>query len=115
MTRLPAHAFDANILGVLVFDSEEVVNVAIHIGIAAWPYAASHAKGPNGMGAKHPVKDIEIVHVLFDDVVAAQPAEVVPVVDLVVEVRHPSPPRTEPDVAGVIPIRAAGNNIADST
>ncbi|GBD36461.1 hypothetical protein HRbin36_01586 [bacterium HR36] len=40
------------------------------------------------MRTQGPVDHVEIVHVLFDNVIAAQPDKVVPVVDLIVEIGH---------------------------
>ena len=45
--------------------------------------AASHAVGRHGVIALDPVADVEVVDVLLDDVVAAEPDEVIPVAHLV--------------------------------
>ena len=71
-------------VGELVVDREVVVALAA-LGLADH-LAAAHADGPDRMGAQRPAGDVEVVHVLLDDVVAAEPEEVVPVADLVLGV-----------------------------
>ena len=44
--------------------------------------SAAVARGFDGVRAKSPIRDVEVVHMLFDDVVAAEPGEVIPVAHL---------------------------------
>ena len=63
------------------FDEVIVVDLADASVVAA--VAASHAVGLDGMIALGPIADVEVVDVLLDDVVAAEPDEVIPVAHLV--------------------------------
>ena len=57
---------------------EDLAHVLAHADLAA-----AHALGLARMRLHDPVGDVEVVDVLLDDVVAAEPVEVVPVADLV--------------------------------
>ena len=57
---------------------EDLAHVAAHADLPA-----AHALGFGGMHPDDPVSDVQIVDVLLDDVVAAEPVEVIPVADLV--------------------------------
>ena len=74
--------------------------------------AAAHADRPHRVVVHDPVDHVEIVDVLLDDVVAAHPQEVVPVVDLVGAVRLAVGAVAEPDALAV-PRAAGRDDVAD--
>src|SRR5690606_31193199 len=79
-----------------VVDGEVVV--ALAEALVGVDLLAAHADAGDGHGvAEGPAGDVEVVDVLLDDVVAAEPEEVVPVVDLVGHVVHAGPARADPD------------------
>src|SRR5262249_25310499 len=86
IANLPAHAQHVYALGVFVFDGEEVVDVAIDVWVVAGAQSAAHPQGPGRVLSERPIDHVEIVHVLLDDVIAAGPNEVVPVMEDVAEV-----------------------------
>jgi len=68
-------------IGVFVIDGEVIIDVAELRPSANLP--AAHANRANRMAvAQRPVDHIEIMDVLFADVVAGEPGEVEPVADL---------------------------------
>ena len=70
---LAAHAHHARAVRVFEIDGEVVEDVAVlRIG-ALLP--AADADRSDRMAAHHPVGDVDVVHVLFDDVVAGEPGE----------------------------------------
>lgn len=73
-------------IGVFEFDAVVVKNFA-GVGADA-DFGAAHAVGFDGVAVFEPVDDVEVVDVLFDDVVAANPVEVVPVAHLVFHFRE---------------------------
>ena len=78
---LPAHAHHAHAVRVFVLDREVVEDVAVLRRHAHLPSA--HADDVLRQVADRPVDDVEVVHVLLDDVVAGKPRKVIPVADLV--------------------------------
>src|SRR5262249_21202018 len=73
---------------------------------------AAHADRVDRRMADGPVHDVEVVDVLLDDMVAAQPGEVVPVPKLV---DHVAPIRlslVSPDSA-LVPVATAAGNVAE--
>ena len=73
---------------VSVFEFDAVV-VKDFAGVGADAnFGASHAVGFDGVAVFEPVDDVKVVDVLFDDVVAANPVEVVPVAHLVFHFRE---------------------------
>src|SRR5438309_11256749 len=104
---------------VLEVDGKIIENVTDLFRVADGPGdSATHAHRPDRMLPDRPVTNIKIMHVLFDDVVAARPHEVVPVIELVrqVRVRNAMPcefrPLVEPN-ALAIPVAAHGRDVAD--
>ena len=107
---LAAHAHDMDVVGELVVDREVIV------ALAAFGFvdhlAAAHAHGSNGMGADGPAGDVKVVHVLLDDVVAAEPDEMVPVAKLVLGVAPVRLPLVGPD-RPLVPVDAARGDVSD--
>ena len=66
----------------------------------------------NGVVADGPAGHVKVVHVLLDDVVAAEPEEVIPVADLVLGVAPAGLALACPDGAP-IPVHLAADEIAD--
>src|SRR5262249_28997838 len=54
-------------------------------------FASAHAVGANGVTLLEPIDHVEVVNVLLDDVIAAQPNEVVPVAHLIFHLREIAP------------------------
>jgi len=48
---------------------------------------AAHALGFDRMSLGDPIADVDVMHMLFDDVIAGQPCEVIPIVNLVLHFR----------------------------
>src|SRR5262249_19306060 len=74
--------------------------------------AVAHAERLLGVGAGDPAHDVEVVDVLLDDVVAAEPGVAVPVVDLESDVAHAGLAVALPQDA-LVPVAAAGDDVAD--
>src|SRR5262249_43224112 len=68
-------------VGILEFDAVVIEDFAIVA--RAGDLRTAHAVPANGMVALEPINDIQIVNVLLDDVIAADPDEVIPVTHLV--------------------------------
>ena len=83
---LPAHAQHMDVVWIFVIDGEVVEDVA-ELGFGAH-LSAPHAGAADGMGPDRPVAHVEIVNVLFTDVIARQPGEIEPVLDLPFEIGH---------------------------
>ncbi len=66
-----------DVIGELVVNREVIVALA-PLGLAG-PLPATHANGPDRRMAQDPARDVEVVNVLLDDVVAAEPQEMVPI------------------------------------
>ena len=62
---------------------------------------AANAGGLHGYAPRDPVAGVDAVDMLLDDVVAAQPDEVVPVIHLILHLGHARLPRAVPDSLGV--------------
>src|SRR5262249_56446146 len=82
---LAALAEDGDPARVLELDGEVVVDVSLAVALAHLA-AAQPRDGAHRVRPQHPVHDVEIMHVLLDDVVAGEPGEVVPVADLPLQV-----------------------------
>ena len=85
---------------------EDLAHALLRVAALVALDAGAHAVGLDGMVALDPVADVDVVDVLLDDVVAAEPDEVVPVADLVDHFGHFRFPIAEPDSAAV-PVAAA--------
>ena len=81
---LAALALDALAVRVLELDGEVVVALA-ELG-APVDLLAAHAVSPDRVCAEGPVGHVQVMHVLLDDMVAAEPGVVVPVAHLVLHV-----------------------------
>src|SRR5689334_19647574 len=80
---LSAHALRVEALLELVVDGEEIVDRAVvRIGAGA----ETHADRGYRMFADGPVHYVQVVNVLLDDVIAAQPGVAVPIPDLLLDV-----------------------------
>ena len=66
------------------------------------------------MGTEGPAGDVEVVDVLLDDVVAAEPDEVEPVADLLLDVGPAGLALVGPDGA-LIPVDLAAGEVADGS
>ena len=77
---LAAHAQHTGAVLVLELDAEVIEDLA-EVGVDAH-LAATHADGLHRVPLQGPVGDVDVVDVLFDDVVARQPGEVQPVARL---------------------------------
>jgi hypothetical protein len=112
---MPAEGVHADAVFVLVFHGEVVPDVAHVFGIPAGSdRTASHAHSADGVVVHHPVDHIDVMHMLLDDVVAAQPQEVVPVVNLIGGIRLTGTAIAEPD-ASAIPGATGGNDVPDGS
>src|SRR5262249_10587773 len=79
------------------------------------PRAVPHADSADGVGADGPVEYVDVVDVLFDDVVAADPGVVVPVPHLLRDLGgHLRPGRPGPEDA-LHPEAAPRDDVADLT
>src|SRR6202011_3890324 len=99
-------------LGVFIIDREVIEDVAEVLGIGHASLPAAHADGADRVIAKAPIEHVEVVNVLLDDVVAANPGEVVPVAHLVNEVAPVLLPRPAPEHS-LIPVAARADDVAD--
>jgi hypothetical protein len=75
--------------------------------------ATAHAMDTDGVIVLDPTTDIQVVDVLFVDVIAAKPVEVIPVAHLIFDFGLAFLARIYPDAA-IIPINAQGVDIANS-
>ena len=66
-----------------VVEFDEVVIVDFAVFLAGAYLATALALGFDGVAAHQPVNNIEVMNVLFGDVVTAEPVEVVPVLSLI--------------------------------
>ncbi len=108
---LAALAEEAEAVGVFELDSVVIEDGAIFFGAA--DLASSLAGGFDWhLALGDPVGDIEVVAVLFEDVVAAHPSEEVPVADLVVEFGFAVLTGIA-GAGGAVPVDAAQDKIAD--
>src|SRR5262245_47252050 len=111
MVDLAALAEHGDTVRVFVFDREVVVNLAMPLAGAGLP-AAETGDGFHRMGAEDPIHDVEVVDVLLDNVVAAEPREVVPVFELPFDVAPAGLAVDDPDLAAV-PIALGVSDVAD--
>ena len=97
--------------GVLVFHCEMVEDVAMFGPRADLPTAQA-GDGTNRVIAQDPVHDVQVVDVLFDDVISGEPREVVPVSQLPFHVAPAFLARNDPDLA-TVPVALGVEDIAD--
>ena len=107
---LTAHAHDVDVVGELVIDGELIVALAL-LGLAG-PLSAAHSHGPDRRSTDGPAGHVEVVNVLLADVVTREPAEVVPVVHLVLHLGHAGLALAVPDAAAV-PVDVSRHDLAD--
>ena len=89
---------------------ENLAGLAVGAG-----FAATHALGGDGVGVVHePVDHVDVMNVLLEDVVATNPCEMIPVLDLVIHFRPFRLAVDEPD-AGTVPITLGGHDVPDET
>ena len=79
----------------MVFNEVVVKNFAPIFADAAG--ATAHAHSLDGMSALEPVADVDVVAMLFHDVIAAKPVEIIPVAHLILHLRLAFATRTSPD------------------
>src|SRR6266581_659914 len=108
---LAPHALHPRPARILEFDGEVIEDVAIG-GVGA-RLAPTHAHRLHGMCAEHPVRHVDVVHVLLHDVVARQPREVEPVPDLPLHVGPRRLTRVHPQAA-LVPVDLAADEVADA-
>src|SRR5262249_51527795 len=80
---------------------------------------AAHAEGADWMVTFEPIDDVEIVNVLLDDVITANPDEVIPIAHLVFHFRELTVKvclQFEPGMApgaSAVPVGTGGDKLAD--
>ena len=94
-----------------IFELYHVVVVDFAVLFADAHLAAAASVSFYGIGLLDPVGNIQVVHVLLDDMIAAQPVEIIPVVHLVFHFGLALFPRVYPQGAH-IPIHPGGYDIA---
>ncbi len=107
---LPTHARHAHTVRILVLHEEVVEDIAELGGNSNLASAHAHhipRQRPHG-----PVDDVDVVHVLLDDVIAGEPGEVEPVAALPLHLRHVRQALLDPEVA-LVPIALGGDDLAD--
>ena len=78
---MSAHAEHLDAVGVGELDRMVVIDLAILF--AGAHLSSAHTFGLFWRATHQPVDDVDVVNVLFDDMVTAQPVEVIPVTHLV--------------------------------
>lgn len=92
------------------FHREMVEDVAVDFGSAG--LASSETDGGLGNSSGSPNADIDVVDVLFDDMVAAEPGEVEPVAELPFEIGHIWSAVDAPESA-LVPVAPHGDDVTD--
>jgi len=95
---LAAHAGHANTVFIFELDCEVIVDITAAVCVILSP---THSIGLDGMSLHDPVASVKVVDVLLDDVIAAKPVDVEPVVEMVIGKCHPTFTFTIPDIACV--------------
>ena len=99
-------------VGILELDGEVIIAVSIQgIGARLTPAARG---GAHGMPTHHPVGNVDVVHVLFHDVVAGGPRVVEPVAELVLGVAPLGLARVAPEPA-LVPVHLPRDHLTDRT
>ena len=95
---LAAHAGHANAVFVFELDGEVVIDIAAAVCVIL---SSPHSISSHGMSLHDPVTKIKVVDVLLNDVVAAEPVHVEPVVEMVLGKGHAGYTLSIPNVARV--------------
>ena len=95
---------------ILKLDGVMIEDFAI-VGSARFLRAAQ-AMRPDGMPLLHPIDDIDIMNVLFDNVVAAQPRKIIPIIHLELHLVLVRLARMLPGAVAV-PVAAHGHDVTD--
>ena len=74
---------------------------------------AAHAHALDRVSLQRPVHNIDIVNVLLDDMVAANPAEIIPAANLPFHVTHAVWFLAPQRAAAAVPVTLCGNDFAD--
>lgn len=105
---LTALAVHTGSIGILVFHCEVIPDFAG----ALQSFAAAHTIGADRMRALDPVADVDVMDVLLDDMITAEPQVVIPVAELILHIGLVDIPGVIPNVA-LIPIAGHGDNLSD--
>src|SRR6202158_3507882 len=108
--HLPAEAGHMNIVGVFVVDGEVVVNVSVNRVGADFPSAMTHRF--ERVRTNGPIRHIQVMDMLLDDVITTEPGEVVPVAQLPLHISPAFLLRINPD-GSLIPVDACRNDGAE--
>ena len=109
---MPTHARDARAVGILQLGREVIPDVA---GEAAAVLAATHPVEFRRRAAEGPVHHVEIMDVLLDDLIAAQPVPVIPVPALpfeIAELGEPAGLLAKPYPL-IVPVALPADELAD--
>ena len=96
MTTVAEHL---HAIGIGELDRMMVKNLAVLFADANLPSA--RATGFDRRPLHDPIADVQVMDMLFDDMIAAEPREVVPVADLMLHLRFARFTRLDPDASGV--------------
>src|SRR5437762_11191979 len=107
---LPAVARDVDAAVVLVINRKVVVTITV-VGSSPDLSSAQTDRG-RGVRPQGPVGQVEIVDMLLDDMIAANPGEVIPVAELILHIRLPGLAGFHPDAA-LIPVNASAGDLAE--
>src|SRR5690606_41862228 len=91
------------------FDSEVIINLAVLFADTVCP--TSRALNRNGIFSFYPVCYINIMNVLFDNVIAAQPVKIIPISHLILHLGLFRLAGADPNAAAV-PIHLTRDDIA---
>ena len=112
--EVPALAIHLCAVGIGVF-AERVVKDLRLFGVTVHAsFSATHAVALDWVGPLDPAGDIQVVDVLLNDLVSADPVEVVPVVALEGHLRGPRLAVAIPD-ATTVPVDALQDDVANCT
>lgn len=105
--NLFAQALHVGSIGELVIDGVMIPYIAARL-----PSASAKSRSFYRIFAFDPAANIEIMHVLLDDVVAGKPQIVIPIAYLELDFRHALSARAKPDRAAA-PVDVQGADVAD--
>ena len=109
---LAAHAQRKSIIRVRVLEAEVVEDVTVLL--AGTGLAPADTEDRGRVCLERPVGDIDVVHVLLDDVVTGEPRVVEPVAQLILHLAARGLRLTHPETTHV-PVDACGHRLADRT